>query len=82
MNGKTQWKVTISNDCKCDQSSVKLDCSGFQTTENVDSSILSQYGAVCLLNGGDPIHYQRPISFNYAWDTSFSFTPLYSLVKC
>lgn len=64
--------------------SINLECSGFETTEDVDPSILTVSGAECLFNSGDRIHYQTSIRATtmHAWDYSFAFTLLYSLVSC
>ncbi|XP_057421407.1 uncharacterized protein LOC130715339 [Lotus japonicus] len=80
VQGKPQWKVTISNKC-CVQSDVKLDCRGFQTVEKVDPSVLKVEGDACLVNGGNII-YEDPVIFTYAWDHSFPLSPIYSEVSC
>ncbi|CAI9100454.1 OLC1v1037564C1 [Oldenlandia corymbosa var. corymbosa] len=81
--GKPEWKVTITNDCKCTQTQIKLSCSGFQSAEPVDPSILSKNGDVCLLVNGGPIFgFQTTVTFNYAADSQCPFKPVDSIVSC
>ncbi|XP_022137447.1 uncharacterized protein LOC111008881 isoform X2 [Momordica charantia] len=80
--GKTQWRVTISNNCGCSQLSILLDCVGYQTVENVDPAILNSAANVCLFNSGRPLLKSAPISFTYAWDNPYPFTPLSSTTYC
>lgn len=82
VEGKQEWRATITNNCVCSQYSVKFDCNGFNTVEDVDSSILMVFGSVCLVNNGEPIFKPKPISFTYAWDNAFPFKPLFSQVSC
>ncbi|KGN60075.1 hypothetical protein Csa_001952 [Cucumis sativus] len=82
VNGKQEWRATIRNKCVCSQYSVKFDCNGFNTVEKVDESILMVAGSVCLVNNGQPIFNSSPISFTYAWDNAFPFSPLFSQVAC
>ncbi|XP_048336990.2 TPD1 protein homolog 1-like [Ziziphus jujuba] len=83
VQNKPEWTVTITNDCICGQSSLTVDCSGFQTVEAVDPSILKVSGSTCLINNGLPVFETQPISFNYAWDSaSASFKPLSSQINC
>ncbi|GMI83812.1 hypothetical protein like AT4G32105 [Hibiscus trionum] len=82
VKSKPEWRVTISNNCVCTQSNLKLSCDGFQTAEAVDSSVMSKSGGECLINDGQPIDSSSDLSFNYAWDTSFPFKTLSSQVNC
>uniref|UniRef100_A0A0A0LEA1 Uncharacterized protein n=1 Tax=Cucumis sativus TaxID=3659 RepID=A0A0A0LEA1_CUCSA len=82
VQGKQVWKATITNNCICGQSSLKLDCNGFNTVQAVDPSILAVSGSVCLVNGGQPIFQSTPISFTYASDNAFPFKPLSSQISC
>ncbi|KAJ1407308.1 hypothetical protein SESBI_24411 [Sesbania bispinosa] len=78
---KTEWGVTITNNCPCVQKNVQLNCGGFQTMEHIDPSILSVSGNVCLVNDGQPI-YGNPVTFKYAWDESFPLNPISSEIAC
>ncbi|KAK8558843.1 hypothetical protein V6N12_042136 [Hibiscus sabdariffa] len=77
-----EWRVTISNDCVCTQSDLKLSCDGFQTTEAIDSLVMSKWGEECLINDAQPIVSFSNVSFNYAWITSFPFNTLSSQTNC
>ncbi|KAJ1407309.1 hypothetical protein SESBI_24412 [Sesbania bispinosa] len=80
---KTEWGVTITNNCPiCAQKNVQLNCGGFQTVEHIDPSILSVSGNVCLVNGGQPLHGNHPITFKYAWEESFPLNPIHSDITC
>ncbi|EOX99058.1 hypothetical protein QUC31_014836 [Theobroma cacao] len=82
VQNKPEWQVTISNNCACTQSELKLNCNGFQTVEEVDSSVMTQTGGECLINNGQPVAPFSNLSFKYAWDTSFPLNPLSSQVNC
>ena len=80
VGGKPEWKVTLSTDCFCVQTNVKLSCAGFQTVENLDPSIVTKDGDTCnLIN---PVNSDQPTVFTYAWDTSFGFKLISSGVAC
>ena len=80
VDGKPEWKVTLSTDCICSQIEVKLACAGFQTVEDLPSYIITHEGDTCSLN--QPVHYNEPVSFTYAWDTSFGFKLISSGIAC
>ncbi|RDX72768.1 TPD1 protein-like 1, partial [Mucuna pruriens] len=80
--GKPEWKVSITNECRCSQSQVKLKCDGFQTNEAVDPSILTISDGICLLNKGTPISPSQNVQFFYAWDSQFPFIIASSQVQC
>ncbi|XP_041022714.1 TPD1 protein homolog 1-like [Juglans microcarpa x Juglans regia] len=82
IHNKPEWKVTIHNVCSCAVLHLKLACSGFQTVEDIDPSVLSISNGECLVNNGQPIYPSNTYSFTYAWDTSFPFKPVYSEVAC
>ncbi|XP_022748827.1 TPD1 protein homolog 1-like [Durio zibethinus] len=82
VENKPEWKVTISNRCSCSQSELKLSCNGFQTVETIDPSVLAKSGGECLVNNGQPVPPFGDFNFNYAWDTSFPFSPLSSHINC
>ncbi|XP_020230408.1 uncharacterized protein LOC109810878 [Cajanus cajan] len=82
INGRQEWKVTITNDCRCSQSQVKLYCKGFKTNEAVDPSILKISGSLCLLNNGRTIHPSESVEFLYASASKYPFILAYSIVNC
>lgn len=82
MQEKPVWNVAINNNNLCTISSLKLDCNGFRTVKNVDPSMLSVSGAVCLVNGGAPISGFSKLNFTYSWASPFPFKPLDCLISC
>ncbi|TKY46886.1 hypothetical protein E2542_SST28935 [Spatholobus suberectus] len=78
---KQEWKVTITNWCPCVQKNVMLNCMGFQSTKQVDPSLLTVSHGVCLVNAGKPIG-KDAIEFNYAWDPPFPLNPISSNISC
>ncbi|KAL5786019.1 hypothetical protein ACOSQ2_008411 [Xanthoceras sorbifolium] len=78
VGGKPEWKVTVSNGCKCRQYNIELACKGFQTTEPVDISILNKQGDTCLFLSGNPLEGTNSITFYYSWDTPFTLIPVSS----
>ena len=78
--GKPEWKVTLSTNCSCSQTDVQLACAGFQTVEDLPSYIITHEGDTCSLH--QPVHDYKPVSFIYAWDTSFGFKLISSTVAC
>ncbi|KAK7318986.1 hypothetical protein RJT34_03696 [Clitoria ternatea] len=83
VQGKPEWKVTVTNKCACGQKNVILNCDGFQTVEPLNPLILtvSNPGPYCLVTPGYPI-YRDPVTFNYAWDVSFPLNPISSQIIC
>lgn len=81
VQGKTEWAVTITNQCACVQKNVKLNCNGFQTVEPVEASRLRVSVDVCLVSDGQPL-FNGGTVFAYAWDTQFNFIPISSVVVC
>ncbi|GMH29992.1 hypothetical protein Nepgr_031835 [Nepenthes gracilis] len=75
--GKPEYKVDVLNACPCTQSSITLDCHGFQTVEDIDPAILAKNGDDCLFNNGSPISPFQKIFFYYAWDSLFTFKPVF-----
>ncbi|KAA0036281.1 protein TAPETUM DETERMINANT 1-like [Cucumis melo var. makuwa] len=82
IHGMTEWDVTITNNCICSQSDLKLDCKGFATTLSIDPSILSISDNECLVNNGKPIFNSKPITFKYAQTPKFNFKPISSQISC
>ncbi|CAJ1976496.1 unnamed protein product [Sphenostylis stenocarpa] len=84
LKGYHEYSVSIFNKCNelCVQSNVKLNCSGFQTVEKVEPSILRVSGDVCDLNNALPITSDATVNFRYAWSNSFHFNPIFSDIHC
>ncbi|KAB5553368.1 hypothetical protein DKX38_010679 [Salix brachista] len=82
VQNKPQWKVTIVNDCVCTQVSIKLACDGFQTVEEVDSSILAIGDDGCYVNHEQPVYGHQTFNFTYSWGTQYPFMPIYSEIAC
>jgi len=72
VQGKTEWIVTITNNCSCPIKNLFLNCRNFQSIEPINPSILSIQGDLCLVNAGQPI-YKDIIQFKYATDRIFLF---------
>ncbi|CAI8601971.1 unnamed protein product [Vicia faba] len=74
--GKPVWKVSVINNCDCGQSQIFLSCKGFQSVVQIDPLVLKVQGDNCLLFNGHLLSYKDIDSFEYAWDTSFTFAPV------
>ncbi|KAL1359703.1 hypothetical protein HN51_005042 [Arachis hypogaea] len=82
VQGKQEWQVSITANCPCTFSNVILNCSGFQTVEPVDPSILRVQGQNGLLANGNAVSRSNPVTFRYARDTSFSFKLVNAQITC
>ncbi|XP_015932282.1 TPD1 protein homolog 1 [Arachis duranensis] len=84
VKGKPEWQVDITANCaKCDFRGVSVFCSGFQTVEPINTSILGkEEGGLCLVANGRPITHSQPVTFKYASDTSFPFHVLKQQIVC
>ncbi|KAA8525507.1 hypothetical protein F0562_007362 [Nyssa sinensis] len=80
IQGKREWKVTVTNNCECPQAPIYLNCRGFQTVEKVEPPILEKRGDQCLLINGRPLGPFASISFSYAMESPFVLTA--STSKC
>ncbi|KAJ6409881.1 hypothetical protein OIU84_009380 [Salix udensis] len=80
ISGQAEWNVTVVNNCQCPQSQIQLSCTGFQTVENIDPSILSKQGDTCLLINGSSLLASASVDFSYAWDPPFLLLPLASVI--
>ncbi|XP_057423199.1 protein TAPETUM DETERMINANT 1-like [Lotus japonicus] len=80
IQGKSEWKVIVVNNCSCAQSHIRLSCQGFQSVENVSPSIFSKSGDSCLLINGNLLKAKGTITFTYAWDPPFLMFPLSSII--
>ncbi|KAG6761634.1 hypothetical protein POTOM_034862 [Populus tomentosa] len=80
ISGQAEWNVTVVNNCQCAQSQIQLSCTGFQTVENIDPSILSRQGDACLLINGSSLEASASVNFSYAWDPPFLLLPLGSVI--
>ncbi|RZB52474.1 hypothetical protein D0Y65_048797 [Glycine soja] len=79
--GNPEWSVTITNKCPCIQKNVILNCTGFQSVERVNPSLLRVSRGGCLINAGQPI-YGDAIKFKYAWNQQFPMKPISSDIFC
>ncbi|KAE8701592.1 hypothetical protein F3Y22_tig00110540pilonHSYRG00054 [Hibiscus syriacus] len=75
IKGQPEWKVTITNNCKCTQHELRITCHGFQSVETVDPSIFEQRGDKCLVNQGNALTGFGSVGFSYAWDPPFIMFP-------
>ncbi|OVA17041.1 hypothetical protein BVC80_9041g47 [Macleaya cordata] len=80
IHGKSEYKVTVTNNCICSQYDVKLNTEGFSTTLEADPLIFNKETG--LVKNGEPLYPHESIKFNYAWDTRFSLNPVSSRVAC
>ncbi|RWR86999.1 Pentatricopeptide repeat-containing protein [Cinnamomum micranthum f. kanehirae] len=81
ISGKPEFEVTISNNCICTQTNVKVQCTGFSSVEQVDPAVFSKTDdQFCLVNM--PITQSSPVSFKYASDVMYNLTPVDSNVSC
>ncbi|RDY06787.1 Protein TAPETUM DETERMINANT 1, partial [Mucuna pruriens] len=81
VQGKPEWGVTITNKCPCVQKNVVLNCTGFQSVEPINPSLLRIRNNVCLVNSGQTI-YGNDVKFKYAWDHPFPLNPISSDIFC
>lgn len=74
--GTSLFAVTIINRCTplCDQSNVKLNCTGFKTVKPIDPSILNVSSDVCIVKNGQPITIDDPVNFRYIMLTMHVFS--------
>ncbi|KAL9328840.1 hypothetical protein ACSQ67_003843 [Phaseolus vulgaris] len=83
VNGKPEWSVTITNKCPCAQTNVILNCTGFQSLESIDPSVLTlSHTGFCLLTPAQPINKYGIVSFKYTWEKQFSLNPISSQSSC
>ncbi|KAL1330340.1 hypothetical protein HN51_047571 [Arachis hypogaea] len=80
IQGKPEWKVTVTNNCSCAQSQIQLSCQGFQSAEIIDSSIVSVKSGVCLLINGRLLRGFDSVVFSYAWDPPVLMLPKSSIL--
>ncbi|KAG5001982.1 hypothetical protein AAZX31_08G304900 [Glycine max] len=83
VNGMPEWNVLVSNWCRCVQTNVMLNCTGFESIEPIDPRLLKfqPLQGVCLVNSGKPIG-KDVFEFQYAWDVPFPFSPISSVISC
>ncbi|XP_022756301.1 uncharacterized protein LOC111304047 [Durio zibethinus] len=81
IQGKPEWKVTVTNNCKCTQHELKLACKGFQSVETVDPNILEKQGDNCLVIKGNALKGFTSVSFAYARDPPFLLWPSGSIIE-
>ncbi|XP_062163789.1 uncharacterized protein LOC133870640 [Alnus glutinosa] len=82
IQGKPEWNVTVTNNCRCPQKLLKLTCEGFQTVEKVDPLIFSMGDdhQTCLLLQGGSLRGSASVKFSYAWDPPSLLWPSSSLL--
>ncbi|KAB2072715.1 hypothetical protein ES319_A07G034600v1 [Gossypium barbadense] len=78
--GMAEWKVTITNNCKCAQHKLTLSCEGFQSRETVDPNIFQKQDNNCQVIDGNALNGFASVSFAYAWDPPFIMFPSGSIV--
>lgn len=82
--GRPLWNVTITNNCYCSQSNVRIACAGFRTSDVtvIDPSIAKIAKGKGLLNNGEPIYPYSSMGFTYASSAPLQFKLLSSQVAC
>ncbi|OWM86741.1 TPD1 protein homolog 1-like [Punica granatum] len=80
IQGKPEWTVTVTNECACAQSSIKVRCTGFKSVVPTNPSKILPLGGTCLINGGHPVGPGSTISFSYVWDPPFILLPASAIV--
>lgn len=81
IKGKSEWNVTVINNCDCPQKQIHLGCQGFQTAEPVDpAKLLVQSNGQCLLVNGSTLQGHASVGFSYAWDPPFLLLPHDSVI--
>ncbi|KAL2343942.1 hypothetical protein Fmac_005227 [Flemingia macrophylla] len=80
VEGKPEWIVTVSNNCRCPQSNVILNCNGFRSVEPIDPQILtvSLTNDFCIVTPAQPI-FKDVVKFKYASPNQFPLTPISSV---
>nr|XP_025692167.2 uncharacterized protein LOC112794311 [Arachis hypogaea] len=81
VKGKQEWRAFIVTDCICTFPLVVLNCSGFQTVEPIDPSLKIQ-GKLCVIADSNPITRFHPVTFRYAWNSSFLFNIVGGEIAC
>ncbi|GAA0185624.1 hypothetical protein LIER_32912 [Lithospermum erythrorhizon] len=79
---KTEWKVSVANECACMQLNVRLSCAGFHSLRFLSPSVLSKSGNLCIINNNNPISPFSTFNFTYVWDHQFVFAPVSSQEAC
>ncbi|XP_040250846.1 uncharacterized protein [Aegilops tauschii subsp. strangulata] len=86
VGGRPHYLVTVENRCVCTQLGVKLACAGLNSTVSVDPAGVvvptGDDGALCTLNGGQPMHANETVLFVYASSMEISFRPVSSFLDC
>ncbi|XP_057522839.1 uncharacterized protein LOC130802784 [Amaranthus tricolor] len=78
------WNVTITNNCYCSQSNVRIYCMGIQTLKKqaFDPSIVKIVKSQGLVNNGKPIYPYTSIGFTYVSNVPLQFKFLSSQIAC
>ncbi|KAL1210376.1 hypothetical protein V5N11_006707 [Cardamine amara subsp. amara] len=77
--GQPEWKVTVTNTCKCLQKHVTLSCGGFAPVKPVKPWLLQPQGNTCLLIKGAALPAGATANFIYAGQP-YIFRPVVSTV--
>ncbi|KAF8690899.1 hypothetical protein HU200_041307 [Digitaria exilis] len=68
VEGKIQFRVTISTQCPCPQAELVVRCFGLSSALTVDKTkIQSLGGDLCSVDNGAPIARGSPVVFTYAY---------------
>ncbi|RRT64304.1 hypothetical protein B296_00030240 [Ensete ventricosum] len=74
VEGKPEYEVMVSNNCKCLQSQVLLQCYGLSSVEPVNRHAIRPVDEErCIVGDGRPISRRTPVKFKYAWMTPQDF---------
>ncbi|WOL12624.1 hypothetical protein Cni_G21391 [Canna indica] len=74
VEGKPEYEVLVSNNCKCLQSKVVLRCYGLSSVEPVNRRAIRPLDEEkCIVGDGRPLSRGTPIKFKYAWMTPQDF---------
>ena len=83
VEGKPEYKVLVSNNCKCIQSKVIMRCYGLSSVESVDPRAIKPLDDErCIVHSGRPIARGASITFKYAWMTPQDFPVISSQIHC
>ncbi|KAF5938367.1 hypothetical protein HYC85_022626 [Camellia sinensis] len=83
IQGKPEWNVTVTNNCKCGRLGIVLSCPGLKTVEVVDPAILKPTNdGRCLLIQYRILKPHDSVKFSYAWDPPILMLPQKALNFC
>ncbi|THU46078.1 hypothetical protein C4D60_Mb09t01160 [Musa balbisiana] len=83
VEGKPEYQVLVSNECRCPQSKVVLRCYGLSSVEAVNRRAIRAVDEErCIVADGRPVTKGTPVKFKYAWMTPQDFPVVSSLIHC